>query len=172
MTIRVLDHRVCWSVLNTKQYLAYQAFGSVFVNSAIGLGFAWPLRHEAHIDAWGYPSVAADTLISGFLLSILTIVIGSLFVRLDMRLGRVEPLVETKPWASAPVGVWKRAAIFGPIFAIPSVLVALAVLGAMGQPHLTFPAFLQFKLVFAAVLGMVVTPFNAQAVLAGYRSQG
>jgi len=157
--------------MNTKQYLAYQAFGSVFVNSAIGLGFAWPLRHEAHIDAWGYPSMASDTLISGFLLSVLTIVIGSLFVRLDVRLGRVEPLVQTKPWASAPVGVWKRAAIFGPIFAIPSVLVALAVLGVMGQPHLTFRAFLLFKTVFAGVLGMVVTPFNAQAVLAGYSSR-
>ncbi|HMJ55224.1 MAG TPA: hypothetical protein VK540_24275 [Polyangiaceae bacterium] len=157
--------------MNTKQYLAYQAFGSVFVNSAIGLGFAWPLRHEAHIDSWGYPSMASDTLISGFLLSVLTIVIGSLFVRLDVRLGRVEPLVQTKPWASAPIGVWKRAAIFGPIFAIPSVLIALAVLGAMGQPHLTFGAFLLFKVVFTAVLGMVVTPFNAHAVLAGYGSQ-
>ena len=158
--------------MNTKQYLAYQAIGSVFVNSAIGLGFAWPLRHEPHIDVWGYPSVASDTLISGFLLSVLTIVVGSLFVRLDMRLGRVKPLVQTKPWASAPVGVWKRAAIFGPIFAIPSVLIALAVLGAMGQPRLTFDAFLQFKLVFAAVLGMVVTPFNAQAVLAGFGTLG
>jgi hypothetical protein len=157
--------------MNTKQYLAYQAFGSVFVNSAIGLGFAWPLRHEAHIDSWGYPSMASDTLISGFLLSVLTIVIGSLFVRLDVRLGRVEPLVQTKPWASAPIGVWKRAAIFGPIFAIPSVLIALAVLGAMGQPHLTFGAFLLFKVIFTAVLGMVVTPFNAHAVLAGYGSQ-
>jgi hypothetical protein len=153
--------------MNTKQYLAYQAFGSVFVNGAIGLGFAWPMRHEPHIDAWGYPSVASDTLISGFLLSVLTILIGSLFVRLDMRLGRVEPLVQTKPWARAPIGVWKRAAIFGPVFAIPSVLMALAVLVAIGQPHLTFAAFLWFKIVFTAVLGMVVTPFNAQAVLAG-----
>ena len=157
--------------MNTKQYLAYQAFGSVFVNSAIGLAFVWPLRHEAHIDVWGYPSVAADTLISGFLLSVLTILVGSLFVRLDLRLGRVEPLVQTKPWASAPVGVWKRAAVFGPLFAIPSVLIALAVLGAMGQPHLSFLAFLQFKIVFTAVLGMLVTPFNAQAVLAGYGHQ-
>jgi hypothetical protein len=157
--------------MNTKQYLAYQAFGSIFVNAAIGLAFAWPLRHEAHIDVWGYPSVASDTLISGFLLSVLTIVVGSLFVRLDMRLGRVEPLVQTKPWASAPVGVWKRAAIFGPVFAVPSVLIALAVLGAMGQPHLTFGAFLQFKIVFTALLGMVVTPFNAQAVLAGCGNQ-
>ena len=155
------------NTMNTKQYLAYQAIGSVFVNSAIGVAFAWPRRHEEQIDVWGYPGVATDTLISGFLLSVLTIVVGSLFVRLDVRLGRVEPLVQTKPWASAPVDVWKRAAIFGPIFAIPSVLIALAVLGAIGQPHLTFVAFLQFKIVFAALLGMLVTPFNAQAVLAG-----
>ena len=154
--------------VNTKQYLAYQAFGSVFVNSAIGLGFAWPLRHEAYIDTWGYSSVASDTLISGFLLSVLTIIVGSLFVRLDIRLGRVEPLVQTKPWASAPIGVWKRAAIFGPIFAIPSVLLALAILGGMDRLRLTFTAFLQFKIIFAALLGMVVTPFNAHAVLAGY----
>ena len=157
--------------MNTKQYLAYQAFGSVFVNSAIGLAFVWPLRRQAHIETWGFPSVASDTLISGFLLSVLTILVGSLFVRLDMRLGRVEPLLQTKPWASAPVGVWKRAAIFGPVFAIPSILIALAVLGAMGRPHLTFGAFLQFKIVFTALLGMVVTPFNAQAVLAGYGHQ-
>jgi hypothetical protein len=89
-------------------------------------------------------------------------------VRLDVRLGRVEPLIQTKPWASAPVGVWRRAAIFGPIFAIPSILIALAVLGAMGQPDLTFRGFVQFKIVFTALLGMVVTPFNAQAVLAGH----
>ena len=154
--------------VNTKQYLAYQAFGSVLVNSAIGFGFAWPRRHDAYIDAWGYPSVASDTLISGFLLSVLTIVVGSLFVRLDIRLHRVEPLVQIRPLASVPIGVWKRAAIFGPIFAIPSVLIALAVLGAMGDGHLTFAAFLQFKLIFAALLGMVVTPFNAHTVLAGY----
>jgi hypothetical protein len=157
--------------MTTKQYLAYQAFGSVFVNGAIGLGFAWPRRHEAHIDTWGYPSVASDTLISGLLLSVLTILVGSLFVRLDIRLGRVEPLVQTKSWASAPLGVWKRAAIFGPIFAIPSVLIALAILGLMGHPHLTFGDFLQFKIIFTALLGMVVTPFNAQAVLAGHGSQ-
>jgi hypothetical protein len=157
--------------MNTKQYLAYQAIGSVFVNGAIGFAFAWPLRHEAHIDAWGYPSVAADTLISGFLLSVLTILIGSLFVRLDVRLGRVEPLVQTKPWARAPVSVWKRAAIFGPIFAVPSVLMALVILGAMGQSRLTFGSFLQFKIVFTGLLGMVVTPFNAQAVLAGSGNQ-
>jgi hypothetical protein len=107
-------------------------------------------------------------LISGFLLSVLTILVGSLFVRLDIRLGRVEPLVPTKSWASAPLGVWKRAAIFGPIFAIPSVVIALAILGAMGHPYLTFAAFLEFKIAFAALLGMVVTPFNAQAVLAGH----
>jgi hypothetical protein len=154
--------------MNTKQYLVYQAFGSVFVNSAIGLGFAWPRRHEAHIATWGYSSVASDTLLSGFLLSVLTIVVGSLFVRLDIRLGRVAPLVQTKPWMAAPLGVWKRAAIFGPIFAIPAVLMALAILGAMDHPHLTFAAFLQFKVVFTALLGMVVTPFNAQAVLAGH----
>jgi hypothetical protein len=157
--------------MNTNQYLSYQAFGSIFVNSAIGLAFAWPLRHEAHIDTWGYPSVASDTLIGGFLLSVLTIVVGSLFVRLDMRLGRVKPLVRTKPWARAPVGVWKRAAIFGPIFAIPSVLVALAILVAIGRPHLTFGGFLQFKIAFTALLGMVVTPFNAHAVLAGHGEQ-
>jgi hypothetical protein len=154
--------------LNTKQYLAYQAVGSVFVNGAIGLAFAWPRRHESHIDSWGYPSVASDTLITGLLLSVMTILVGSLFVKLDVRLGRVEPLAQTKPWASAPFGVWKRAAIFGPIFAIPSVLIALAVLGAIDHPQLSFVAFLQFKIVFAALLGMVVTPFNAQAVLAGH----
>jgi len=157
--------------MNIKQYFVYQSFGSVFVNSAFGLASAWPLRHQASIDAWGYPSVASDTLITGFLLSVLTIVLGSLFVRLDVRLGRVEPLLATRPWAYAPIGVWKRAALFGPIFAIPSILIALAVLGAMGQSHLTFAAFLQFKLVFTALLGMVVTPFNAQAVLAGCGNQ-
>ena len=153
--------------MNTKQYLAYQAVGSVFVNSAIGLAFAWPLRHEAHIDTWGYASVASDTAISGFLLSVLTIVVGSLFVRLDVRLGRVEPLVQTKPWASAPPGIWKRAAIFGPMFAVPSVLIAYAILGVLGHPRFTFGAFVLFKLGFTALLGLVVTPFNAQVVLAG-----
>ena len=152
--------------MTTKQYLAYQSFGSIFVNGAIAVGSAWSKRHEAEISVWSYPGVASDTLISGCLLSVLTILIGSLFVRIDVRLGRVTPLAGSRPWASAPFNVWKRAAIFGPLFAIPSVLLALSVLRIAAPAELSFTAFLSFKVGFSALLGMLVTPFNAQAVLA------
>jgi len=151
--------------MSTKQYLTYQAIGSIVINGAIGFGTTWPRRHQTPLFVWGHPSLASDTLSTAFLLSVLTVLMGSIFVRLDAKLGRVEPLRTARTWAWAPTNVWKRAMLFGPLWACAGTLVAFVILSAHPSPSVSFQEFITFKVAFSVLLGLVVTPINAQAVL-------
>lgn len=151
------------------QYLIFQSVGSVFVNGGANAGFALGFRDTPVVPLWGRSSIAFDTVLSAFLLSALTVLIGSLFVRNDMRSGRVPPLdwrrADRKVLRWFPHNIWTRALIFGPLFTLAVVPLTLGGLALAGFDGLSYPAFFVFKVTFASVLGMVVTPINALYVI-------
>lgn len=156
--------------LGVGAYLAYQALGSIPVNLIINYAFAWPSRHRDLIPVrGGSDSVVFDTLLTSCLLCALTVLVGSWFVRRDLRNGLTRGLTSA-PRASAlfkllPRHTLARALVLGSAVAAPALLCAAAWVLASGRAHLSFAEFLRFKLTFAGVLGVLVTPVNAAYVL-------
>jgi ABC-type uncharacterized transport system permease subunit len=151
------------------QYLVFQSVGSTFVNGALTALSALPARNRDLVPFGGPDGIARDTYLASLLLSGLTVIIGSLFVGLDVRTGRVAPYI------LAPLRHgWFRwlahhlvprslvSAVFFTVLCAPPTLFVLA---RAGVDAMSFHDFLVFKVVYAMLLGMLVTPFNAAAVL-------
>jgi hypothetical protein len=163
--------------LSSVGYLSYQAVGSILVNGGLNFASAWPMRHESWIPVFGgRSSVAFDTLVTALLLSSLTVVVGTWFVRRDVKQGVVRPL--PRPRRDYPLLRWipmstvPRALLFAAVFSPWSVPLALGVLTWLGFDGMAFATFLPFKLTFAVVLGVLVTPLNAAVVLCTGASPG
>ena len=154
--------------LSTRGYLIYQALGSVLVNAILNFASAWSMHRHPWIPLFGWSgSITFDTCSTAVLLSGLTVLSGSWFVRHDYRTGVVRPF---NPPADSclrwlPLGTVPRALLFGVLFAALSVPIGLGILLLSGCQGMTFPRFLVFKLAFAVALGALVTPLNASLVL-------
>ena len=164
---------ICRLPLSTRGYLLYQAVGSLFVNAVINSYFAWQKHGSNAIPVFGWhASVLLDTCLTALLLSGLTVISGSWFVRRDRERGVVNA-IETPPdrlRAWARLATLARALLFAIGFTLLSVPPALGLLVALGAHDLTFARFFAFKLGFALLLGALVTPLNAALVLAGKRN--
>jgi hypothetical protein len=156
--------------LSTGGYLSVQAFGSVFVNGGINFAFAWPMRRALAVPVFGgVGSAFLDTCATTVLLSAFTVIFGSLFVKRDVRIGIVRPLPRShrdypllrrfSPRA-AP-----RALVFAAMFGALGIPIGLALLARYHGGSMTFVQFATFKVLFASLLGIVVTPLNAAVVL-------
>ena len=121
-------HRLLTFKMTAKQYLFYQAFGSIAVNGLITAGSLWFKRDVDTIPFAGSSGVAFDTLSTTFLLSSLTVVFGTLF---------------TLIFAPITLGIFELAHI----------------------ESMPFWHFFAFKLFYAVIVGMIVTPINALWVL-------
>lgn len=154
--------------LGTTSYLLYQVVGSFFVNGLINLGFAWQKHGSNAIAKFGlHDSVIVDTCLTAVLLSGLTVISGSWFVRRDLEQGVVSPVADSKgvlEWLSRR-STWVRAVLFAFGFTLLGVPLAAAAIAALGSEWISFPEFLAFKLAFAMLLGAAVTPLNALLVL-------
>ncbi|HSC89780.1 MAG TPA: hypothetical protein VLC09_21025 [Polyangiaceae bacterium] len=147
-------------------YLGYQALGSILVNAPINWLALWPQRHRLQIGVWGgFGSAAFDTVLTALLLTFLTVVNGSYFVRLDLARG----LVAAGPrsagsWPNLPGRAVPRALALTAIVAPFGSAFGLAWL-ALGPEQLSLREFSVFKVSFACLLGVVVTPLNAHAMI-------
>jgi len=154
--------------LSARGYLLYQAVGSLLVNFVISFAFAWPKHGEPSIAAFGgAASTSVDTCLTAILLSALTVICGTWFVRRDRRRGVVRAITPERAGIVGhfPRGVLARAFASAVLFGALSIPLGLAVLAVCFGAQLTFAQFLLFKLGFALTLGAIVTPLNAAAVL-------
>ena len=154
--------------LSTRGYMVYQVFGSALVNAAINFGFAWPMRRLNWIPMFGWStSIALDTCLTAVLLSALTVLNGSWFVRRDQRRSvvRAFSLPPGSRLRFIPKSTLLRAAVFALGFGTLGTSIGLGGLALFGCDGLRFGAFLLFKLGFAIALGALVTPLNAAVVL-------
>lgn len=160
-----LIRRLMTFKMTPKQYLLFQALGSIAVNFFINAGFAWLNRHMEAVPLWGRPGIAFDTLLTTFLLSALTVLFGTVFISRDYRHGRFSLLPWTRKthWIlrAAPYALLSRAVLFGVVFTVACVPPTLAIFALAHVDALSYPAFFAFKVIYAIVLGLVVTPLNA-----------
>ena len=135
--------------------------GSTIVNFLVNGGLAWFLfRSAASVPLWGRSSIATDTLVTAFVLPLLTALITSFFVRAQVNRGKLPPI----PPAEIRSSWWLRRSSAG-----RGVLLGLAAVGLAGMPvvllfalagpaQLSPTSFIVFKASFAAAVGAVVTP--------------
>jgi hypothetical protein len=151
------------------QYLAFQSVGSTFVNGALTALSALPARSREVIPFGGADGIVRDTYLTSLLLSGLTVIVGSLFVALDVKTRRVEPhaLAPRRHgwfrWLAHHLIA--RALVSAAFFTVLCAPPTLFVLARAGFETMSFHDFLVFKVAYAVVLGAIVTPINAAAVL-------
>jgi hypothetical protein len=148
--------------------LLEQGVGSVVENLPVNALIAWlPFRGAAAVPFWGAQSIAGDTLGTCFVLPLLTTLIVTPLARHRVRSGTLEPIAWTDRMRATlgrlPSGTWWRAVAFGALTTVAVAPLALLVLRGAGMDALSVRSFVTFKAVFAAALGVLVTP-----IIAGY----
>jgi hypothetical protein len=147
---------------------------STVVNFLLNAGIAWYLfRAKASVPMWGASSIGADTLVTAFVLPVLTAIIASFIVGRAVANGKLLPIPYEAIGASRWLGWrgWQRGVILGvasmAVVAAPLVLaLTLAGLRALTPWH-----FVWFKGSFAAGLGAIVTPLLGWWALADASKQ-
>lgn len=141
-----------------------QIFGSIVVNFLLNAGIAWvTFRSVEAVPLWGTSSIAADTLGTAFILPLLTSIIVSRLVWMDVRRGRLPPLPAAATFASP----WprrssaSRGALVGAVAMVAAAVPVVAVFALAGPTELRTAPFIWFKAGFAAALGAFVTPLLA-----------
>lgn len=135
--------------------------GASVFNFALNGAIAWVLfRSLSSVPLWGDRSVAGDTLITAFLLPLLTCLIVSRTVHRQVSSGAV-PRLEGggRPLASwSKLSPLSRGALLGVASVALVAVPVVAALGASGFAGFGLWPFIGFKAAFAAVLAALVTP--------------
>lgn len=156
--------------LSPTHYLWFQSIGSVVVNGGINAGVMLvQYRDVKTFRLFDAPSMAIDTFWSALLLSFLTCILGTWFVRNDMRSGRVDgarAAREAAAWVRfVPSGTLWRGLVFGVLFTLLTVPATLGAMSLLGAQELGYAHFFVLKVAFASILGVIVTPLNAARVI-------
>jgi hypothetical protein len=134
---------------------------SALFNFLLNGAIAWALfRSAAHVPLWGEQSVAGDTLITAFLLPLLTCLIVSRLVTRQVEQGHVPPLRGANLPFSGPSRL--STGVRGTLLGVTAMAFAAAplvgALDASGFSGFALWPFVAFKAAFAAVLAAAVTP--------------
>ncbi len=155
-----------WIVINA---LLVTAVVNVVINGALG----WlSVGEDESVPLWDFPgaSTLSDALGTLFVLPLITGLLATTAVWVDMRRGRLERvrgLAQRRPrLAALPLRRLPRAIAFGAItFVLLAPPVALALV-LTDFDDLSRGEFVVYKVVFAVVLGALVTPVIALRAMA------
>jgi hypothetical protein len=118
----------------------------------------------------GGPSIIADMVGTLFTLPLITCLICTTSVWLELRRSRLTPLtgpgVARSPLNRLPAGRLRRGLVFGAATTVVLGPPAIGVIVALRVDALSAPAFVVFKVVFAIALGALVTPVIALRAMA------
>jgi hypothetical protein len=147
--------------------------GAALLNAGINGAIAWAVFHRmAVVPLWGTVGIATDTVATSIILPVLTCVIVTFLTNWHVRAGRLTPLASFgRSFAGSfaglrlPEGVWARAGSLALASLVLLVPVTLMTFVGLGVDRLPFDRFLVFKVGFAVVDGILVTPLCARAAL-------
>ena len=160
---------MCMSPAHRRFLVLDEGVGSVVVNLIInGIIAILMFRGASTVPLWGQQSIAGDTIGTTFFLPLFTSLIATPLARGQVRAGRF-PAVEGTPFGLQwmPRRALWRGALLGVICVILVAPPTLAVLTHLGVTQQSFWGFVVFKALFAAALGVVVTPLIALWAIAG-----
>jgi hypothetical protein len=157
-----------------KRYLfVEQPIGSFIVNFLLNALIAWAMfRHLTALPMWGQESIGGDTIGTCFMLPFLTVLITRPLIGRDIRNGKAVPeqareqipLLRHLPPTPVRRGLVLGLAVM--IVVAPLLILALRLAGVSSIP---MPAFVWVKAVWSAILGALLAPWIALAVVAdGY----
>ncbi|MDB4969959.1 MAG: hypothetical protein JWN44_5648 [Myxococcales bacterium] len=141
--------------------LVDEVIGSSIVNFLLNGAMAWwVFRKATSVPLWGSSSIAVDTLVTSFVLPLLTALIATPIVRAQVAWRKL-PLL---PKAELRSSVWTRRTVVmrGALLGVAAVVLVGAPVvlffSLVGPHQLPTTSFILFKAGFAAALGAVVTP--------------
>ena len=138
-----------------------EVIGSTIVNFLLNAGIAWYLfRRVPSVPLWGASSIAVDTLVTAFVLPVLTALIATFLVGRAVARGKLLPIpadeIGSSRWLDRPG--WRRGVELG-VASVALVATPLVItLSLTGPAQLSATHFMWFKGSFAAGLGALVTP--------------
>jgi len=133
--------------------------GSMIVNFPLNAAIAWFMFRSADsVPLWGWSSIAADTVVTAFMLPLLTALFATRVARTRVVSGRLPSLPRPASFTWLPQWSLQRGAIVGA--ASVALVASPCVVGfvLLGLPRLSTWTFIGFKAIFATVLGAAVTP--------------
>ncbi|HEY2747808.1 MAG TPA: hypothetical protein VGL86_24465 [Polyangia bacterium] len=135
--------------------------GPAIVNFCLNAAAAWLVfRKLESVPLWGSPGIAIDTLVTAFVLPVLTALIAAWLVRVRVVRGKLAPI----PTASLDSSRWSRRSSFmrGTLLGVAAVVFvatpAVILFALVGVERLPRASFVWFKASFAAGVGVLVTP--------------
>ena len=134
---------------------------STVVNFLLNAGIAWYLFHKkSSVAMWGATSIGVDTIVTAFVLPVLTAIIAWFIVGRAVKSGKLLPIpyeaIGTSRWLKWRG--WQRGVILGVASMIVVATPLVVALTLAGLRSLTPWHFVWFKGCFAAGLGALVTP--------------
>jgi hypothetical protein len=138
-----------------------EVVGSTIVNFWLNAGIAWFAFHRATtVPLWGVSSIAVDTLVTAFVLPVLTAIVATFIVGRQVARGKLLPIPADEIGASRWLRWrgWQRGVLLGIASVILVATPLVIVLTLVGPTALSRTHFIWFKGSFAAGLGALVTP--------------
>jgi hypothetical protein len=140
-----------------------QGVGAALFNAALNAGIAWLLfRGRPSVPLWGVESVGGDTLVTAFVLPLLTALIVTPLARGRVR-GAVLPHLpwtrDTHGWLRwRPASAFRRGVLLGAVSVAAVAVPTVAALALLHPTPMTVGGFVAFKAAFAGALAALVTP--------------
>jgi hypothetical protein len=157
--------------LNAKRYIAIQAMVEFTGNALLNGAFGWYWTQGLErVPLWGWASVAADLLGTGFGIGICLALIFTWRCHRRLRAGTTLP-AEAYPGRlpglvhRLPYNPWIRAGMMG-LAGAGMAMILILLLQAMGNQDIDRADFIVLKIVFAAIVAAVAI------MVTGYRALG
>jgi hypothetical protein len=137
-----------------------QGVAPTIFNFVLNGAIAWlSFRSVSAVPLWGQSSIAADTLVTAFVLPVLTSFIVGALVERQVGRGHVPRLAASQASSSwARRSRWQRGAALGLAAVVLAASPVVLVFALAGPTELERWSFIWFKATFAAALGALVTP--------------
>jgi len=149
----------------------HQSAVPALINFVLNGAIAWWLfRSAVFVPFSGPSSIAGDTLITSFLLPLLSCLVITRLIQRGVERGELRPLVIVpepgwQVWLSQ-LRPLRRGVFFGLAGVVLGGAPVCAVFARLGPPGLSFWAFVWFKAAYAALLAAAVCPLIAWLALA------
>ncbi|WP_260929013.1 hypothetical protein [Novosphingobium sp. 9] len=149
--------------ISASDFIRRETLTSVAINTVLSLAFFLVVfRLEARVPVWGLGNLVFDTLPQSFMITLMGVLVPGLIARAKRQAGKVEALSER---SILPYSPWVRAIAMALVSALVCSAIALAIFAALGWQDVNWWCALGGKLVFGAMLALVVTPVGLRAAL-------
>lgn len=150
----------------SSRYIRSETRVSMAINTVISGLFAWfPFQGVSTVPLWGGMGMVVDLLPTVFMITLMTANIETLLTRKRVRSGELAAMPVPPRWQWLPRNVLLRALVLGLLMTALLVPLMTALFLVTGIESLPYPVFFAYKLVFGALLALLITPIILRRAL-------